>query len=614
MKKFLLFTTVACLALTGCEDVPAPYEIFSDGASVNPGDQNATLPEGDGTAANPFNVAGILEYVSSLEADVNSASEVYFKGKVSSVKEISPSYNNASFYLSDDGSTKNEFYVYRCLGVNKGKITSDDLVKKGDEVVMCGKVVNYKGNTPETVQKDAYIVSINGNGSSEPSTPDVPTTGAGSKNEPYNVASAQQNEGRSAWVEGYVVGYIDGQVYESGATFAVPAEAQTEIILADAADVKTASSCIPVQLPAGDVRSSLDLFANPSLLGQKVKVYGSLEKYFGVTGLKSTSCAIVGDKVIGKDPESTEPEPPVGDVKGTGTATDPYNVAGVLTYTKGLQSDVNSTGEIYFKGIVSSIKEISTVDNYNNATFYISDDGKSGNEFYIFRCLGLNKADITSAELVKVGDEVLICGKVVNYKGNTPETVQKEAWIVSINGDATSGETPVDPDPTPVDPTPDTPADPSGLVQNGDFEAWTNGLPDHWITASTAGNAKLEQSADAHGGKYAVQVNGTTANQRLGYQETVYAPGTYTMKFYAKALGGATSSYGPQCRPGYVPVDNGKVGTYVYRDSYETLSENNWTEVTYTFTLADQTTLCLVVMNAKNSGNILIDDFTISKQ
>lgn len=340
MKKFLLFTTVACLALTGCEDVPAPYEIFSDGASVNPGDQNATLPEGDGTVANPFNVAGILEYVSGLEADVNSASEVYFKGKVSSVKEISPSYNNASFYLSDDGSTKNEFYVYRCLGVNKGKITSDDLVKKGDEVVMCGKVVNYKGITPETVQK--------------------------------------------------------------------------------------------------------------------------------------------------------------------------------------------------------------------------------------------------------------------------------EAWIVSINGNAAPGETPVDPDP--VDPTPDTPADPSDLVQNGDFEAWTNGLPDHWSTASSAGNAKLEQSADAHGGKSAVQVNGTTANQRLGYQETVYAPGTYTMKFYAKALGGATSSYGPQCRPGYVPVDNGKVGTYVYRDTYETLSETTWTEVTYTFTLADQTTLCLVVMNAKNSGNILIDDFTITKQ
>lgn len=33
-----------------------------------------------------------------------------------------------------------------------------------------------------------------------------------------------------------------------------------------------------------------------------------------------------------------------------------------------------------------------------------------------------------------MGDEVIICGKIVNYQGNTPETVSKQAYIYSLNG------------------------------------------------------------------------------------------------------------------------------------------------------------------------------------
>lgn len=651
MKKFFLFATVACMAMTACEDVPAPYEIFDqfeggeggEGTKTSLPYTNANLkdwevvtPQGvawslgntyakaSGYANN--NTTATESWLISPALDLTTsegAAHIAFEHVIRYVNAQTAPLTNHTMWIATDYAgdvtsaswTKLDYHPVESATQTWDFYDADEIAIPADfinkTVYVAFKFVCGASSTTWELKNFKLLSGEAAVPSDKPVTPDVPATGAGSKNEPYNVGSAQSATG-NAWVEGFIVGYIDGQVYATGATFAVPAAAETEVLLADAADVKDPALCIPVQLPAGDIRSGLELFANPSLLGQKVKLYGSLEKYFGVTGLKSTSCAIVGDKVIGKDPESTEPDQPVGDVKGTGTAADPYNVAGVLFYTKALQADVNSTSEIYFKGIVSSVKEISPVGNYNNATFYISDDGKAANEFYIFRCLGLNKADIQSADLVKVGDEVLICGKVVNYKGNTPETVQKEAWIVTINGQG--GNTPVDPvDPDPVDPTPDTPADPNQLVKNGDFELWTNGLPNNWKTASSAGNAKLAQSTDAHGGQYSVQVNGTTANQRLGYEETVYAPGTYTVKFYAKALGGATSEYGPQCRPGYVPVSDGAVGTYVY-GNYATLSETEWTEVTYTFTLAEQTTLCLVVMNAKNSGNILIDDYSITKQ
>lgn len=44
----------------------------------------------------------------------------------------------------------------------------------------------------------------------------------------------------------------------------------------------------------------------------------------------------------------------------------------------------------------------------------------------------------SQAQDIKVGDEVIVYGKLVNYKGNTPQTVQEKAYLYSLNGN-TSG-------------------------------------------------------------------------------------------------------------------------------------------------------------------------------
>lgn len=145
---------------------------------------------------------------------------------------------------------------------------------------------------------------------------------------------------------------------------------------------------------------------------------------------------------------------------------------------------------------------------------------------------------------------------------------------------------------------------------NGDFETWVDGMPNKWKTASTAGNATLSQSTDAHGGKYSVKVGGTTSvNKRIGYQETELKAGTYTMTFYAKA---ATAT-GASVRPGFVPVTDGKVGSYVYGDYTNNISNGEWVLVTHTFEITADGTYCLVIMNSKNPGaDVLIDDFTLT--
>ena len=81
---------------------------------------------------------------------------------MSQIKEISAQYGNATFYVSDDGTTNNQFYVYRALGLGNKSVTDENFLKVGDEVIVCGKLANYNG-TLETSQKNAYVYSVNGN-------------------------------------------------------------------------------------------------------------------------------------------------------------------------------------------------------------------------------------------------------------------------------------------------------------------------------------------------------------------------------------------------------------------------------------------------------------------
>jgi hypothetical protein len=181
------------------------------------------------------------------------------------------------------------------------------------------------------------------------------------------------------------------------------------------------------------------------------------------------------------------------------------------------------------------------------------------------------------------------------------------AYFVSIEGGTTPGGGGSD--------TPGGGGTAVTSLTNGDFEAWSGSEPTGWKSASTASSAKLAQSTDAHGGSYSVNVNGDeSSNKRLASQEITLAAGTYVFSFYAKA----TTSDASQVRPGYVPVNDGKVGSYAY-GNYADLSNSSWTLVSHEFTLDAETTVCLVVMNPKKSGysagkDVLVDDATLIKK
>lgn len=150
--------------------------------------------------------------------------------------------------------------------------------------------------------------------------------------------------------------------------------------------------------------------------------------------------------------------------------------------------------------------------------------------------------------------------------------------------------------------------------ENGGFEEWlTESQPRGWKSTTTASNATLYQSTDAHSGNYAVAIKNGTSNFRLASKEFILPAGKYTMEFYAKS---ANDTLATQVRPGYAPYDfeKGAMGSYAYGDYSADLDSKEWTLISYTFELKEETQVNLVVMNPKSSAtkkyaDALIDDF-----
>ena len=207
MKKIiysLFVLAMAAFTFSSCEDVPAPYNMPTENESQK------VQPAGTGTAADPFNVAGAVKYIE----DGGSESELkYVKGKVVSIEKFDESYGSMKYYISDDGTPTNQFYVFNgYAGPNRTKFSGADALKAGDEVVICGNLIVYSGT--KEFQTGNYIVSLNGVGGT--TTPDTPTTGKGSESNPYTVAEAiAAIKAGAPTSEVYVTGIVSDVYYYS---------------------------------------------------------------------------------------------------------------------------------------------------------------------------------------------------------------------------------------------------------------------------------------------------------------------------------------------------------------------------------------------------------------
>ena len=85
---------------------------------------------------------------------------VYVKGIITSIKEVSTQFGNATFDIKDAVSDDAPAVtVYRCKDFNNQKITDENVIKLNDEIIVYGTLKLY-GSTPEVT--NGYFYSING--------------------------------------------------------------------------------------------------------------------------------------------------------------------------------------------------------------------------------------------------------------------------------------------------------------------------------------------------------------------------------------------------------------------------------------------------------------------
>lgn len=134
---------------------------------------------------------------------------------------------------------------------------------------------------------------------------DVPgLTGDGTKENPYSIEAAQQKQdGTIAWVQGYIVGTVENYEDPSGsAKFAAPFTAKNNLLIAASATEMNVKNCVVVQLSSGtELYTKLNLAENSANLGYVISIQGSLEKFYGFPGVKSTTAAILDGKEIGEE-------------------------------------------------------------------------------------------------------------------------------------------------------------------------------------------------------------------------------------------------------------------------------------------------------------------------
>lgn len=438
MKKTLYYVMAALIlgaspmALTSCEDVPEPYSIptANDGGNDDNGGSTAEAT-GDGTLASPYNVAAAIKYI---EEGGSESADVYVKGIVVSVDKGSydSSYGSLKYYISDDGTSSNQFRVYNGYkGPNRTKFSAESDLKAGDVVVICGNLVNYNGTKEFTTGN--YVVSINDKSTTgnddKPDTPSGEATGDGTLSNPYNSVAANnlaQSLADNAKSENV---YIKGKVSSVKEAYGAQYGNGTFYISEDG----TESNQFYVYRALYLENKKYTDGNTQVKVGDEVIVYGQVTKYvssYGTT-LETVQGAAYLYSLNGK----------TTDEGGTEEPDTPTPSAGDASIAKsGTTVTITASGVSEGSTITCTVSETGQTDKADPVTVTLSDGttiswaqngGNNAPKYYAsskaVRMYALNSMTITGAK--KIAKVVLSCD---NY--NSTNQVGNDEMYTTISG------------------------------------------------------------------------------------------------------------------------------------------------------------------------------------
>ena len=313
------------------------------------------------------------EAVALIRAGKQSGSPVIVTGIVCKIDEISTSYGNATYYISDDGtftgdkSDGNWLEIYRGYWLDGEKFTKGDELAIGDKVTIKAVLIDYQG-TPETLSGNCEVVSIEKSlVAVSPSEFSLP---------------ADENNIRIAVL--YSGDKLNFELDEDATKF-------LSITGTEEVEDTTFFKVYVQENNAPDARKGVITFSSTS---------GKDKSVAGVTVIQA------GRK--GQTPDN------------------PFTVEEAIAAIDA----GTASGNYYVKGIISQVDKINPGDG--NAQYWISDDGTTDNQMEVYRGLSFGGKPFVEGDVLGEGWEVVVYGPLTKYK--TTYELNANNHIYSIEG------------------------------------------------------------------------------------------------------------------------------------------------------------------------------------
>lgn len=370
IKHFSTFIfTAALLMFTACEMAIPPFIGPTDRPDngetpvVPPVEAPDTI--GWNVPAEAITASQARAICTELGADATTGTKYYVMGYVKKLHKNHESgitgYGNASFYIEDikGANSSDDFLAYQVFGPNKQKITDLNSVAVGDFVVIYGELINFGGNTPETVSKGAAYIwkSTNPllNEQAKPEEPEVLVIPEEAKAwnipaEAIDVMKAREicaalASGTTTDKEYYVMGYVKKlhpTYHESGITQYGNATFYMENI--NGKNSQNDFLAFQVYGPNGTKINDLNSVA----VGDFVVVYGKLTNFNGTYETVGKAAAYVW-KSTNPLMVETKPEPVEVELLNQDLTTEPslkaFNIVDVLGEAQTWKIPVVTTGK-----------------------------------------------------------------------------------------------------------------------------------------------------------------------------------------------------------------------------------------------------------------------------
>lgn len=400
--KALALALAGAMFMVACDDTPAPYNPNPGGGEG--GKDTTVVTEKKITCAEAAELCGKL-------TDGSQSAETYvITGYITDVF-ANTSNNQQSFWMADTkdgGKVIQAFWANLPEGVKK--------FTAGSKVAITGRLLKYVKTDGTVVAevKNPTVVIMEQGGGDETGTEGTKVTCAKAV-ELCNALAAGESSAEAYSITGYITD-----------VFANISKNQQSFWLADTKDGGKMIQAFWANLPEG-----VEAFT----VGSKVTITGKLLKYVKPDGTVVPEVKNPTVTIIETGGGTVTPDQPIeGTPAGTGVENDPYNVAGALAYIQTLSAEDKPEALVYTKGVISEVVKLGT----SGSIQFKMQDKNVNNSLLVFYCNNLGKVPFSALTDLKEGDEVVVCGTVVNYMGNTPE-YNAGAYLVSLNG-KTEGE------------------------------------------------------------------------------------------------------------------------------------------------------------------------------